>query len=78
MDSTWIDRSEYPFSSKQFTLLMGTMSYVDRGHGDPLVMVQGNRSWSFAFRALMKHFSGTRRCIALDHVGFGLSDKPTD
>jgi haloalkane dehalogenase len=74
----WIDRNAYPFSPKQFTLPMGRMSYVDEGEGEPLVLVHGNPSWSFEFRALIKHFSGTRRCIAPDHIGFGLSDKPTD
>ncbi len=78
MDPTWIDREAYPFSPRQFKLPMGTMSYVDEGEGKPLVMVHGNPSWSFEFRALIKHFSRTHRCIAPDQIGFGLSDKPPD
>ncbi len=78
MVPTWIDRNEYPFSPKQFTLPMGRMSYVDEGEGESLVLVHGNPSWSFEFRALIKHVSATRRCIAPDHIGFGLSDKPAD
>lgn len=78
MKPTWIDDEMYPFSPKQFSLPMGEMSYVDEGEGDPLVMVHGNPSWSFEFRALIKHFSRTRRCIAPDHIGFGLSDKPPE
>lgn len=78
MDTTWINRDMYPFSPKQFDLPMGTMSYVDEGEGEPLVMVHGNPSWSFEFRALIKHFSGTHRCVAPDHIGFGLSGKPSD
>ncbi len=77
MKSTWINQDEYPFTPKEFSLPMGTMSYVDDGSGDPLVMIHGNPSWSFEFRALIKHFSKTYRCIAPDHIGFGLSDKPT-
>ena len=76
MIPTWIDTNEYPFTPKEFSLPVGTMSYVDEGAGAPLVMVHGNPSWSFEFRALIKHFSGTNRCIAPDHIGFGLSDKP--
>ena len=76
MKPTWIDTDAYPFEPKSYRLPMGTMSYVDEGEGDPLVMVHGNPSWSFEFRDLIKHFRASRRCIAPDHIGFGLSDKP--
>lgn len=78
MIPNWIDRNEYPFTPKEFTLPMGTLRYVDEGEGTPVVMVPGNPSWSFEYRALLKHFSKTRRVIAPDHIGFGLSDKPLD
>jgi haloalkane dehalogenase len=74
----WLDSNEYPFMANRFPLRMGSMSYVDEGKGDPLVMVHGNPSWSFQYRHLINHFSPTRRCIAPDHIGFGLSDKPSD
>jgi len=74
----WVDSRAYPFNPKQYALSMGALSYVDEGAGDPLVMVHGNPSWSFEFRELIKHFSKTRRCIAPDHIGFGLSDKSAD
>jgi len=78
MTSTWIDHNEYPFAPKQFSLPAGMMSYIDEGEGKPIVMVHGNPTWSFEFRSLIKHFSATHRCIAPDHIGFGLSDKPLD
>jgi len=78
MTPAWIDHNEYPFTPKQFSLPAGTMSYIDEGEGDPVVMVHGNPTWSFEYRALIKHFSVTHRCIAPDHIGFGLSDKPLD
>jgi haloalkane dehalogenase len=53
MIPTWIDRNEYPFSLQEIVLPMGTMRYVDDGEGAPLVMVHGNPSWSFEFRALV-------------------------
>ncbi len=49
----WIDRTEYPFPPNPYSLPMGTMSYIDEGTGEPLVMVHGNPSWSFEFRALI-------------------------
>jgi pimeloyl-ACP methyl ester carboxylesterase len=78
MIPAWINTAEYPFTPKRFAQPMGTMSYVDEGSGDPFVMVHGNPSWSFEFRALIKHFAQTHRCIAPDHIGFGLSDKPAE
>lgn len=52
------------------------MHYVDEGHGDPVVMVHGNPTWSFLFRHLIVALSAGHRCLAPDHIGFGLSDKP--
>jgi haloalkane dehalogenase len=74
----WVNQQEYPFIPNQFSLPMGMMSYVDEGTGEPLVMIHGNPSWSFEFRALIKHFSKNHRCLTPDHIGFGLSDKPMD
>ena len=74
----WVDRSEYPFEPRGFAVPAGTMSYVDEGEGEPIVMVHGNPYWSFEYRGLIRHFAATNRCIAADHIGFGLSDKPAD
>jgi haloalkane dehalogenase len=52
------------------------MHYIDEGEGDPIVMLHGNPGWSFEFRNVIKELSKTNRCIAIDHIGFGLSDKP--
>lgn len=74
----WLDRNAYPFESRYFNQPAGRMHYIDEGTGDPLVMVHGNPGWSFEFRHLVKSLSGHYRCIAPDHIGFGLSDKPAD
>lgn len=52
------------------------MHYVDEGDGDPLVMVHGTPTWSFLYRHLIRELSRDHRVIAVDHLGFGLSDKP--
>ncbi|MDQ1265336.1 MAG: hypothetical protein QG635_486 [Bacteroidota bacterium] len=74
----WLDRKEYPFKSHYFQLPFGRMHYVDEGQGSPIVMLHGNPGWSFEFRNVIKAMSKTNRCIAIDHIGFGLSDKPVD
>jgi len=54
------------------------MHYIDEGEGSPIVMVHGNPAWSFLYRHLIKQLRSDYRCIAMDHIGFGLSDKPRD
>jgi haloalkane dehalogenase len=56
----------------------GTVHYVDEGRGDPILFVHGTPTWSFEYRHLIEALSKRWRCIAPDHLGFGLSDRPTD
>lgn len=72
----WINRKEYPFDSHFFQVPAGRMHYIDEGAGSPVVMVHGNPTWSFLYRCLIKQLRTHYRCIAMDHLGFGLSDKP--
>ena len=44
----------------------------------PLLFLHGNPTWSFLWRRLIRHFAGSHRCVAPDHIGCGLSDKPQD
>ncbi|SNZ00598.1 alpha/beta fold hydrolase [Flagellimonas pacifica] len=77
-NKSWLDKNEYPFKSNYFDLPIGKMHYVDEGTGAPIVFVHGNPGWSYEFRKSIKELSKTNRCIAADHIGFGLSDKPFD
>lgn len=74
----WLDTDEYPFAPHCFATPEGSMHYVDEGQGTPLVFVHGTPTWSFEWRHLIKGLRGQYRCLAPDHLGFGLSDKPTD
>ncbi|MBD3335145.1 MAG: alpha/beta fold hydrolase [Candidatus Eisenbacteria bacterium] len=72
----WIDRQEYPFDSHYLQVPAGRMHYVDEGRGRPVVMLHGNPAWSFLYRHLIKRLRPEFRCVAPDHIGFGLSHKP--
>jgi haloalkane dehalogenase len=72
----WLDRSEYPFQSRYFPVNGQSMHYIDEGEGETILFVHGTPSWSFDFRNVIKRLSAHYRCIAVDHIGFGLSDKP--
>lgn len=76
MDESWIDRGEYPFRSRSFPTQDGRLHYVDEGEGPPVVLVHGTPTWSFLWRHLIRGLSGSHRVVAVDHLGFGLSDKP--
>lgn len=69
-------QSEYPFASQHLDLDGLRYHYVDEGSGDPLLFVHGNPTWSFAWRNVIKDLARDYRCVAVDHVGCGLSDKP--
>lgn len=74
-------RALYPFESRYLTLSDGKrMHYVDEGphDGEVLVFLHGYPLWSFVYRAFLVYYAAQGfRCIAMDHIGFGLSDKPT-
>jgi pimeloyl-ACP methyl ester carboxylesterase len=67
---------DYPFESRFFDRDGINIHYIDEGSGDPIVFVHGNPTWSFFFRKLIAALRSSHRCIAIDHVGCGLSDKP--
>ena len=71
-------KSLYPFPPRWMTTSAGhRLHYVDTGLGHPVVMLHGNPTWSFFYRNLIRHLADTsRRAIAPDHIGCGLSDKP--
>jgi haloalkane dehalogenase len=72
----WLDRNAYPFEGKYIQVDGGNMHYVDEGEGPPVVMVHGTPTWSFLYRHMIKNLREDYRCIAMDHIGFGMSDKP--
>lgn len=78
MNINWLNKNEYPFQNKFFEINGAKMHYIDEGSGEVILFVHGTPSWSFEFRDVIKHLSKQFRCIAIDHIGFGLSDKPAE
>lgn len=72
----WVDRELYPFVPKRHATADGELSVVDEGRGPPILFVHGTPSWSFEWRAAIAALCSDHRCVAPDHLGFGLSDKP--
>lgn len=67
---------EYPFRSRFVEIAGQRLHYVDEGSGETLLFLHGNPTWSYLWRHQIASLSRDHRCVALDHLGFGFSDKP--
>lgn len=62
--------------TKQFIDVQGkNMAYVEMGKGNPIVFQHGNPTSSYLWRNIMPHLADQGRCIAVDLIGMGDSDK---
>jgi len=69
----------FPFRSHRLDNDGVGLAYVDEGprEAPPLLMLHGNPTWSYLYRVPIARLSERgHRCVALDHMGFGRSDKP--
>ena len=68
-----ISTAEHP---KQFVEINGKrMAYVEMGEGNPIVFQHGNPTSSYLWRNIMPALASRGRCIAVDLIGMGDSDK---
>ncbi|KAB8181870.1 alpha/beta fold hydrolase [Microbispora catharanthi] len=70
---------DYPFTSRWFAHPRRDglrQHYLDEGAGQPVLFLHGNPSWSYLWRRPILALREEFRCIAPDHIGMGLSDKP--
>jgi cis-3-alkyl-4-acyloxetan-2-one decarboxylase len=70
-------KSLYPFSSHEFLLGGLRYHYLDEGAGEVLLLVHGNPTWSFYWRQLVVGLRDRYRLVVPDHIGCGLSEKPS-
>lgn len=71
----WVSDDLFPFKSSFFDSARGRIQYVDEGEGEPIVFVHGNPSWSIESRSLFQGLCEQFRCVAVDHIGFGPSER---
>ncbi|MEM8944790.1 MAG: alpha/beta fold hydrolase [Planctomycetota bacterium] len=69
-------RALYPFASQTLRIDGCKYHYVDEGprEAPTLLFVHGNPTWSFHWRRLIAACRDQYRCVAVDHLGCGLSD----
>tara|TARA_B100001059_G_scaffold68603_1_gene65466 strand:- start:395 stop:1249 length:855 start_codon:yes stop_codon:yes gene_type:complete len=51
------------------------MAYAEMGVGDPIIFQHGNPTSSYLWRNIMPHLKDLGRCIAVDLIGMGDSEK---
>ncbi len=65
---SWTDKKTVAISGKN-------MAYVEMGSGDPIIFQHGNPTSSYLWRNIMPGLQHLGRCIAIDLVGMGDSEK---
>ena len=69
----------FPFESRYLNVGDIRLHYVDEGPPEsaPLLFLHGNPTWSYMWRRSIAALAERgHRCVAVDHMGFGRSDKP--
>jgi pimeloyl-ACP methyl ester carboxylesterase len=72
----WINKELFSFTSHWIEIDEYQMHYIDEGSGPVILFVHGTPEWSFGYRDVINGLKSDYRCVAIDHIGFGLSDKP--
>ena len=64
--------------NKKYQEILGKrMAYIEKGEGQPIVLLHGNPTSSYLWRNVIPELEGLGRVIVPDLIGFGYSDKPT-
>ncbi|HEY0654799.1 MAG TPA: alpha/beta fold hydrolase [Chryseosolibacter sp.] len=71
----WLDEKLFPFESKWIDADGETLHFVDEGKGEIILFAHGTPEWSFGYRDMIRRLRSHYRCVAIDMLGFGLSDK---
>ena len=67
-----------PYETQFVEVLGSQMAYVEAGEGDPVLFLHGNPTSSYLWRNVMPHLADQGRCIAIDLIGMGDSEKLND
>jgi len=73
---SWLDRSLWPWAGRPLPTSQGRVHVTEVGSGPPVLFVHGTPTWSIDWRHVIADLQADHRCIALDHLGFGLSERP--
>ena len=66
------------WDKKYIDVLGKQIAYVEMGEGDPIIFQHGNPTSSYLWRNILPQLQGLGRCIAMDLIGMGDSEKLED
>ena len=78
MKTSYEIATDFPYESK-FEVVNGhKLHYIDHGNKkkDPILFLHGIPAYSYIWRNIIPQVAKDARCIALDFIGMGKSDKP--
>jgi len=67
---------DFPYESLYLEIEGAKLHYIEAGKGDPILFLHGNPTSSYLWRNIIPYLTPWGRCIALDLIGMGKSDKP--
>ncbi len=73
---TMPDPADWPWPPNWLSLREGRLHYVRGGSGPPVLFIHGTPTWSYEWRHALAAFAPDHEVLALDHLGFGRSDRP--
>ena len=68
--------ADFPYASHYVQVYGSQIHYVEEGSGDPILFLHGNPTSSYLWRNIIPHVQSQARCLAMDLIGMGKSDKP--
>ena len=68
--------ADFNFESKYIDIDGSKIHYIDIGSGDPILFLHGNPTSSYLWRNIIPYLTSSGRCLAMDLIGMGKSDKP--
>ena len=66
------------WNKKYIDVLGKQIAFVEMGEGDPIIFQHGNPTSSYLWRNIMPQLQSLGRCIAMDLIGMGDSEKLED
>lgn len=67
--------ADFPYESRFVDVHGAQLHFIDEGSGDPILFLHGNPTSSYVWRNIIPYLVPHARCIALDLIGMGKSDK---
>lgn len=68
--------ADFPYTAHYVDVHGSQIHYIEEGSGDPILFLHGSPTSSYLWRNIIPHVKPYGRCIAMDLIGMGKSDKP--